>query len=528
MEKYVRDADEFENSTLINFADGAVSNMSNSVAFLIESIHQQVTSQDFLYLFSESFDPTMNNYFCTEGQSAAQILHNFMNELLVLNVKSYTVICAAYMIKNLYKSGNFSKEIEDTSEQFQKRINTLMLAVKPYMAKTSTELWRCDPYHHEKEITYIEITNFLHGIILNQMNLDPRRECRDGCDTFTYTEKYNCQDEWCKEEITCPKVMNCRYIDSSMEVCRSSNIFTTNRRYDYIEFTNGNRFGEKNNCSSKTIHLETYRNWLIYGCAYCYCLCEEGPKFFSDRYINMRLVQSNVTDNKVVTGLRFVRHYKVIHLQVQEGRLLPYGQIDVDSVRWVPLEDYSVLDKTYRDGKDYYTFKWDQRHLDLADIMAEEGSVVTGVAFKKVDTRLHLQVQTTPFNFITGKLTNKLSSLRDDPGIALKHRFDSQLQLDRVDVPTRSRSPSHQFTTNKLVEFTNTGYEKDAGQTTVPFFDAQPLESAIPVPLVGVGVFHKGKSGFGGFITPRIFTYNFTKHLGPVFSLDKNGRLRIN
>ena len=124
-----------------------------------------------------------------------------------------------------------------------------------------------------------------------------------------------------------------------------------------------------------------------------------------------------------MTGLRFVRHYKVIHLQVQEGRLLPYGQIDVDSVRWVPLEDYSVLDKTYRDGKDYYTFKWDQRHLDLADIMAEEGSVVTGVAFKKVDTRLHLQVQTTPFNFITGKLTNKLSSLRDDPGIALKHRY---------------------------------------------------------------------------------------------------------
>ena len=75
----------------------------------------------------------------------------------------------------------------------------------------------------------------------------------------------------------------------------------TNRRYDYIKFGNGRHFGKSMTCSkSRTTHLETYRRWLFYKCSYCYCLCEEGPKFFSERYINMRMVMSNITDNKYV------------------------------------------------------------------------------------------------------------------------------------------------------------------------------------------------------------------------------------
>ena len=123
--------------------------------------------------------------------------------------------------------------------------------------------------------------------------------------------------------------------------------------------------------------------------------------------------------------------------------------------------------------------------------------------------------------------TSNFKSNRVNTYLIIIFRFAKELILDRVDIPIRSDLPSDKFTTNKYVKFANTDYDKDAGQTTIPFFDAQPLESAIPVPLVGVGVFHKGKSGFGGFITPRIFTYNFTKHLGPVFSPDKNGRLRV-
>lgn len=57
--------------------------------------------------------------------------------------------------------------------------------------------------------------------------------------------------------------------------------------------------------------------------------------------------------------------------------------------------------------------------------------------------------------------------------------------------------------------------DRDAAQTTVPFIDAQPVTSLTPVPLIGAGIFYKGRDFFGGFITPKIITYDFSKHLIP-------------
>lgn len=59
--------------------------------------------------------------------------------------------------------------------------------------------------------------------------------------------------------------------------------------------------------------------------------------------------------------------------------------------------------------------------------------------------------------------------------------------------------------------------DRDAAQTTVPFFDAQPVESLQAVPLSGAGIFHKGQNHFGGFIAPKIITYDFGKHLQSAF-----------
>ncbi|XP_063904384.1 uncharacterized protein LOC135123546 [Zophobas morio] len=529
MEKYVKNFEDYEFATLLNVANRVLSDTSNSVPSMIEAIYQQVVTQDILKKLLKRLDrTTIRGYFCEEKQSVGQILHNFMNEILVMNVKSYILIQTAYMLQRLYKNGNYQKESEDANQEFWARSKNIVSTMKTYMVNASLELWRCDPKEHEKDETYFEITNFLHGIILNKVNLDPNGECSTECDVFTYTTKHQCHNnKWCKQETTCSKIINCYYIDSSMEVCRSGSMFKTNRRYDYIKFGNGRHFGKSMTCSkSRTTHLETYRSRLIFKCSYCYCLCEEGPKFFSERYINMRLVKSNITDNKVVTGLRFVKIHRGIHLQIQEGRILPHGQINIDSVRWIPVEDYNVMNKTYEDDKDYYTLKWEQREFDLVDIFAKEGSVVTGVAFENFYGRLHLKVLTNPYNFKTGSLGLN-TTLQRDPVLRYKHKFPKELKLDRVDVPIRSEAHSNKFTTNKYVKFTNTGYEQDAGQTTVPFFDAQPVESAIPVPLIGVGVFHKGRSGFGGFIAPRIFTYNFTKHLEEVINQmsSKNDKL---
>ena len=81
---------------------------------------------------------------------------------------------------------------------------------------------------------------------------------------------------------------------------------------------------------------------------------------------------------RVVTGLRFVKVNRVIHLQIQEAGLLPRGGINMTSVKWRPVDDYRISDSNVFNGKDYHTLSWEQRAIDLDDLVAPEGSVLTG------------------------------------------------------------------------------------------------------------------------------------------------------
>lgn len=96
--------------------------------------------------------------------------------------------------------------------------------------------------------------------------------------------------------------------------------------------------------------------------------------------------------------------------------------------------------------------------------------------------------------------------------------FRTKVKLTTPDVPTRSPLPSVPDSTNdQYVEFINSDIDRDVAQTTVPFLDAQRVVPLNPVPLSGAGVFHKGRPNFGGFIAPKIITYDFSKHLRAAF-----------
>lgn len=82
---------------------------------------------------------------------------------------------------------------------------------------------------------------------------------------------------------------------------------------------------------------------------------------------------------RVVTGIRFYKQNRVIHLQIQEGQLLERGKINTTSTRWVPVDDYTIFDKGIRDGRDYHTLAWDRREVDLDDLNAPVGHVVVSI-----------------------------------------------------------------------------------------------------------------------------------------------------
>lgn len=91
--------------------------------------------------------------------------------------------------------------------------------------------------------------------------------------------------------------------------------------------------------------------------------------------------------------------------------------------------------------------------------------------------------------------------------------FRKSIKLIAPDDPTRCLTYDYDKETHKSIKFQHTDIHKDAGQNTVPFFDAQPVDTQPPFPLNGIGLFYRHKDGFGGYIAPRIFTAEVSRNI---------------
>lgn len=83
------------------------------------------------------------------------------------------------------------------------------------------------------------------------------------------------------------------------------------------------------------------------------------------------------------------------------------------------------------------------------------------------------------------------------------------LPLNEPSLSTSSPAKSELTTLYDAVQFTHSSKVEDAAQTTLPFFDVQGVSSYSPVPLSGVGLYHKGLKNYGGFVAPRIFSLDY-------------------
>lgn len=82
------------------------------------------------------------------------------------------------------------------------------------------------------------------------------------------------------------------------------------------------------------------------------------------------------------------------------------------------------------------------------------------------------------------------------------------------DIPTEDKGKSVvNRKLNQYIAFTHTGMDADAAQTTIPYLDAQDVVPVPAMPLIGVGLYHKASTGSGGFVGPRVYTYDVTAHI---------------
>lgn len=202
---------------------------------------------------------------------------------------------------------------------------------------------------------------------------------------------------------------------------------------------------------------------------------------------------------RIVTGIRFRKVNRIIYLQIQQGILGPYGAVNPASVSWK-----SVVNT----GGNVHKLDLNSRGIVLSDQKGSKSQVVTGVCLKVLGSRLNLVVSMTDFDFESGVLKGG-----ERESVPPQDRLNL-ITLDYSDIPTRDVTKKSWINrqSETFIEFTHSGLEADAAQSTIPYLDAQDVETVPAMPLTGVGLYHKAAAGTGGFVGPRVFTYDLTQH----------------
>ncbi|KAK9296369.1 hypothetical protein QLX08_009591 [Tetragonisca angustula] len=516
---YTKTPDKYERYTLEDFAKTCVSSRSGALPDLLKSIHRlfipspdEILNRSILILLANQMQEAASQI-CNENQSLQQLLYNLYTTVTLSEIKGYSMIQFSYKLLRLYNPGtNFTEEMKTVQEQYEQRTRETLRAVKTAMAFAPRQLWRCDARLHKLDNTYTKLTQLFQGYIVNEVDLNSEATCRENCAYYEYSKVSGCyKNLFCSQQRKCSgKVLKCEYIDSDMWICPSSSQ-NSDRRYDYIEYENGMIYGQKNTCSKPVTKVDSWWRWLFWHCSYCFCYCDDNT-MNSDRYFSLRKVESDIANNKVVTGIRFRKVNQIIHMQIQEGELLPRGYIDQSTVRWKPIEEFSVLDRNVKNGIDYHTLSWEKRGLDLDDLVHDNDDyLLTGLRFRMVGPRLNLEVKMTAFNFTTGKL---IKPSEKSLWISHDNTDRTELKLENPDIPIRT--PLLALPDSKPQQYLNfapSDRKKDAAQNTIPFLDIQSVESNPPVPIAGAGIFHKGRPASGGYVAMRLITYDFSKHL---------------
>ncbi|XP_074099570.1 uncharacterized protein LOC141527806 [Cotesia typhae] len=437
-------------------------------------------------------------------------------------------------------------------ESLLKRISSYLAAMKGTMDGVSRELFRCEPQKHLLGETSFRVNDLFGMYYINKKQLNPLiSKYPAEINTLSYFE---CLDRYAVNDafinFYCPRYQ----CIGRLHKCKEAGSFNfcearagANRRYGFT--LDGKKFPKRPfDCNGRfvdTLAKET-DNLL------CQC-SEEGAESLATKAINLMPQMSDIENNMVVTNVRFLKKNNMIQLQIEEGLLLPDGNIDKATVSSVPVGNFRYLQNSTQgsfvqlDPAEWddrqilltydrdYTFLYHNRStINLDDIVVDKGYVVTGVKFDTEENNpgiginyspIQLKVHGTPFDYDTGLLIpttekpSKWFTPFDMKGRIKRYSYMREiLDINDSDNSIKSTGAVRQSPTNFQVTFQVTSWEKDMGQTVVPYFDTLSAAVSNGVALDGIGIFHRGSPGFGGFIAPKIFNVDHAHYIRPEIS----------
>lgn len=541
-DRYQRNAEVVNERTLRDYAETVHGTDGLTTMKAIESLHTSVCPFD-VDDENDSLNSTRNSILCSGGafdrlknallqakpeaicalsKSPHQLVYDFYSLLALTDAKGYVMMQFSWMLLRLYGKGNFTFESDMARADFENRVIEKTRAARSILSQLPSWLWKCDTPKSEQleNETFIQFTEVLQGYIVNEVDLNQDNTCKESCVAYTNSQEKSCfgVNQFCSQSRRCSKgrIYNCAFVEADSRVCTSN---APGRRYDWVEYKSGRLHGHKSQCNqpgNQQHQVDSWWRWLFWHCSYCTCLCDQ-PGARSDRYVSLQSALASASSNYLVTGIRFVKVDRVVHIQIQEGETLPQGAVNTSTLNWRPITPVNIpkyREDSLEDGPGYATLRYEERALDLDDLLAPEGYVITGLRFRKLGGHINLEAQVSPIDFSTGLINvDRANWMSNDNTPAAEHKPRRKLSLESPDIPTRSSKSLPDSVSDQYIEFQASSLEKDLSQTTVPYLDSSAIFPQPPTWLSGVGVYHKGSPGYGGYIAFRIATFNMTNYV---------------
>ncbi|XP_015122381.1 uncharacterized protein LOC107044846 [Diachasma alloeum] len=453
---------------------------------------------------------------CGDIQSPNQYLYQLHKVVVASEMMGQIALTFGYYLQNKLNNVTIDFELKRAQVDRRERLQNYFGKFKSAMEAASLSLRPCDPPNFIRGKTFIEMERLFQAVLVEDYNLNYRDSCRGTCETIDVYAHRNDNDG-----VFCARLHKCWKLKTSRYCIRPNEL----RRYEWIEDRQGTIYGEKNGCQGQELATPGWRKRL-YPCENCICTCDGGHKWGMANEVHafsLRVSRSNTAENMVVTGIQFTRHESIICIQIKEGKLLPGGEIDVNSEKWRECDlSYSSYRMSrfgtsdYIAEEDYVVLTRFYNFIDLDDFVEQRDAIVTGVKFGLSEyctggKHVKLQLEYSKFNFSSGELKSR----EGFQSSSTCHR--QKISIADTDSPLNQRKPRDQNTVdskvNSYVSFTWSSFKRDVGQTTLPLLDSQPVESKPSAPLSGVGLFYKSSPGYGGFLGFKIHTLNYGRYM---------------
>ncbi|XP_063992028.1 uncharacterized protein LOC135170275 [Diachasmimorpha longicaudata] len=218
-------------------------------------------------------------------------------------------------------------------------------------------------------------------------------------------------------------------------------------------------------------------------------------------YVSLDFNAANVTENMVITGIKFVLQDNILHIQIKKGRLMGHGQIDESSNHWVdPPKNPRKI-----------PILANKKTFALNDHIFPSDYAVIGVGFIETP-EIGIAVEARKFSFWNGTLLSRSIKTGGTPTVdntlheAIPHKGYHK-RIPHGKVHKHEESTKSFSVTLKSVEDKKTGE-----QEVQPKFNGFSVESIPPKPMGGISIFRQERKN-GEFISLKLHSLNFKENL---------------